>query len=181
MELPRGPQQGRATPQQAKQPTGPSQKQPFPADKAEAMQFSNDILQVIYDERTHDNIVQQLSQVDEQAGIGKGVGLIAGNLVGNRVADVRGQTGRKIEMKLVVDGVKAVITELGEIAEGEGFFTMQAADRKDALVASVGMLDQMGARKAGGQPTQAAPPQQPPGLPSAPQPGPGLPQGGTVQ
>ena len=149
MELPAAPQQGPAAPQ--------GQKKPFPADKSEAMQFSNDILQVIYDDRTHDGIVEQLSQVDEQAGIGNGVGIIAGNLVGNRVADVRGQTGRKIEMKLVVDATKAVITELGEIAEGEGFFEMAPADRKQAFVVTVNTLDKMGSRSARqgqGQPMQ---------------------------
>lgn len=142
-ELPRAGQQA----QQAGQ-----KKPPFPANKAEAMQFSNDILQVIYDERTHAGIVKQLSEVDEQTGIGTGVGLIAGNLVGNRVADVRGQTGRQLEMKLVVDGTKAVITELGEIADGEGLFTLSPEDRKQALIASVNILDKMGEGKQGGLP-----------------------------
>ena len=140
------------------QPVPQQGKKPFPATKAEALQFSNDILQVIYDERTHGGIVKQLSDVDEQAGIGNGVGIIAGNLVGNRVADVRGQTGRKLEMKLVVDGTKAVITELGEIADGEGLFTMSPEDRKQALITSINILDQMGSKKQPlGQAQPAAP------------------------
>lgn len=143
MELPAAAAQGQ---QQAAQRPG-GQKKPFPADRSEALQFSNDLLQVMYDDRTHAGIVKQLSDVDEQTGIGNGVGLIAGNIVGNRVSDVRGQTGRKIEMKLVVDGTKAVITELGEIAEGERLFAMTKEDRKQALITSVNMLDKMGSGK----------------------------------
>jgi hypothetical protein len=148
-------------PQQGQPTAAPQQgKKPFPATKAEALQFSNDILQVIYDERTHGGIVKQLSDVDEQAGIGNGVGIIAGNLVGNRVADVRGQTGRKLEMKLVVDGTKAVITELGEIADGEGLFTMSPEDRKQALITSINILDQMGSKKQPQGQAVPVPPQQ---------------------
>jgi hypothetical protein len=127
---------------------GPQQgqgKAPYPADAGEAKQFSNDILQILYDERTHANIVKQLSEVD-QGMTGKGVGLIAGHLVGNRVSDVRGQTGRKIEMRLVVDAVKAVIRELAEIAEGEEFFAMQGADKKEAFQVAISVLDQLGRR-----------------------------------
>jgi len=139
---------------------------PFPATKAEALQFSNDLLQVLYDERTHGNIVKQLSEVPQES-IGHGVGAIAGNIVGNRIADVRGQTRRKIEMKLVVDAVKAVITELGEIAEGEGFFELAPADRTIAFKTVVQMLDKMGARGAG-RSTPSGPQQAPPAAPSGP-------------
>ena len=137
-------------------------KKPFPATKAEALQFSNDLLQVLYDERTYPNIVKQLSDVPAES-IGNGVGMVAGNLVGNRIADVRGQTGRQIEMKLVVDAIKAVITELGEIAAGEGFFELNPEDRTVAFKTVVQMLDKMGTRSARGgppqQPGQAGPPQ----------------------
>ena len=143
-------------------PAQPQQNsKPFPATKAEALQFSNDLLQVLYDERTHGNIVKQWSEVPQES-IGPGVGAIAGNIVGNRIADVRGQTRRKIEMKLVVDAVKAVITELGEIAEGEGFFELAPADRTIAFKTVVQMLDKMGTRaKRQGGPSQGQPTQQP--------------------
>ena len=130
----------------AQPPAQPQQNtKPFPATKAEALQFSNDLLQVLYDERTHRNIVKQLSEVPQES-TGHGVGVVAGNIVGNRIADVRGQTRRKIEMKLVVDAIKAVITELGEIAAGEGFFELSPADRKTAFLTVVQMLDKMGTR-----------------------------------
>ena len=154
-EAPAGPTAGR--------PTQSQNAKPFPATKAEALQFSNDLLQVLYDERTHGNIVKQLSEVPQES-IGHGVGVIAGNIVGNRVADVRGQTGRKLEMKLVVDAVKAVITELSEIAEGEGFFTLAPADRKTAFITVVDMLDKMGTRAR----RQPMPPAQQPMPPAQP-------------
>jgi hypothetical protein len=132
-----------------KQPAEKSNK-PFPATKGEALQFSNDILQILYDERTHGNIVQQLDDV-KTVSVGKGVGLVAGHVVGNRVADVRAQTGRPLEMKLVVDAVIAVVKELGDIAAGEGFFEMTPDDQKISVKTAVQMLDQLKeqARNAG--------------------------------
>jgi len=150
------PQRAQDGPPQRAQDGPPQRGKPFPATKVEALQFSNDLLQVLYDERTHGNIVQQLSEVPQES-IGHGVGVIAGNIVGNRIADVRGQTRRKLEMKLVVDAVKAVITELGEIAAGEGFFELSPADRKTAFLTVVDMLDKMGTRSARGQGGPPAP------------------------
>jgi hypothetical protein len=121
---------------------GGKSRKPFPATKGEALQFSNDLLQILYDERTHANIVQQLDDVKDVA-IGKGVGIVAGHVVGNRVSDVRAQTGRPLEMKLVVDAVMAVVKELGEIAAGEGFFEMNPDDQKVAVKTAVQMLDQL--------------------------------------
>ena len=142
-QAPRQPQPGLPPkPNGQGQPVAEQSKKPFPATKGEAMQFANDLLQILYDERTHANIVQQLDDVKTVA-VGPGVGLIAGHLVGNRVADVRAQTRRQIEMKLVVDAVRAVVRELGEIAAGEGFFEMKPEEQKVAVRGAVQMLDKL--------------------------------------
>lgn len=147
MDLPMRQGQPTPAPQAQGQPTPAPQgrqrdSRPFPASKGEALQFSNDLLQILYDERTHANIVKQLDDV-RSVSIGPGVGLIAGHLVGGRIADVRAQTGRQIEMKLVVDAVQAVVRELGEIAAGEGFFEMTPDDQKVAVRSAVQMLDKL--------------------------------------
>jgi len=125
---------------------GGNSKNPFPESEAEALKFSNDILQVIHDERTHGNIVKQLDDVDDSAK-GQGVGVIAAHIVGNRVADVRGQTGRKIEMRLVVGALQAVVSELSAIAQDNKFFEMSPKEKQQALESSVAILDQMGKGK----------------------------------
>lgn len=144
MELPMAGQQPVQEQPMQEQPEKPvQQKGPYPSTRGEAMQFSNDILQVLYSEKIYPNILKQLDEISS-VDIGKGVGLVAGHLVGNRVQDVRGQTGRKIEMKLVVDGVQAVIGELAEIAERNQFFTMTPQQKKQALAIALKMLDEMG-------------------------------------
>lgn len=143
--MPQQEQQPRPQPQPGLPPKGQSaeqSKKPFPATKGEAMQFANDLLQILYDERTHANIVQQLDDV-KAVSIGQGVGLIAGHLVGNRVADVRAQTKRQIEMRLIADALRAVVRELGEIAAGEGFFEMTGDDQKVAVRTAARMLDKL--------------------------------------
>jgi len=134
-------------PQQA-QEQQPGGKGPFPSSRGEALQFANDMFQVIYSEKIYPNILKQLDDVST-VNIGNGVGLIAGHLVGNRVADVRGQTGRQIERRLLIDksgdgAIFAVIGELAEIAERNQFFKMTDAHKKQALATSLKILDDMG-------------------------------------
>lgn len=154
-----------AQPQQQEPQESPQQgKRPFPADKDEAMTFSNDLLEILHGEKTHQNIISQLSNVDE-SNKGDAVGIIAANIVGNRVADVRGQTGRKIEMKLVVNALKAVINETSEMGEDNGFFKMGPKDKGRAAKMAISILDKLGTgNKEQKQPQQAQPVQmQPPG------------------
>ena len=125
----------------------PQQKGPFPANRDEAMTFSNDILEILHGEKTHQNIIGQLSNVDEQ-NKGEAVGIISANLVGNRVADVRGQTGRKIEMKMVVNALKAVINETSEMGEDNGFFQMDPKAKGVAIKTAIGILDKLGSVEA---------------------------------
>jgi hypothetical protein len=145
-------QQPQAQPvQQGQQPQGQPAKNgkgPFPANRGEALQFANDLLQIIYSEKIFPNILQQLDDVNS-VDVGKGVGLIAGHLIGNRVADVRGQTGRQIERRLLIDksgdgAVFAVIGELAEIAERNQLFQMNDAQKKQALAVTLKVLDDMG-------------------------------------
>lgn len=134
----------------AMQQQAPQQEQannaPFPSSKEEAMKFSNDILQVLYSPETHSNIVAQLEQA-KGAPIGNSLGAIAGNVVGNRVADVRGQTGRKIEMGLLLGnkkkpgGLQKTIMEIADIAESNGIFKASDKDKSTALKTAVEMLD----------------------------------------
>ena len=123
-------------------------KGPFPASEGEAKQFSNDILQVLYDDKTHDNIVRQVSNIGDAEKV-EAVGMVAANIVGNRTGDVRAQTGRPIEMKLVVGAVQAVIGELAEIAENNGSFSMAPEERQGSLQSAITILDEMS--KGGGQ------------------------------
>jgi hypothetical protein len=115
-------------------------KGPFPSSHAEALQFSNDILQVLYDERTHGNIIKQLSNVGEPDKA-HSVGLIAANTVGDRVSDVRAQTGRPIEMELAVGAVESVVKELSTMAKGNGFFEMSPDEEQAAVKSSIETLD----------------------------------------
>lgn len=131
-------------PQQQVQPEQGQQqgggKGPFPSDQAEAMQFSNDILQVLYDERTHDNIIKQLSMVGDKDKT-HSVGVIAANVVGDRVTDVKAQTGRPIEMELAVGAVERVVGELMVMGKGNGFFEMTPEEEQAAVKASIDILD----------------------------------------
>jgi small ligand-binding sensory domain FIST len=97
----------------------------------------------MYDDRTHDNIVKQLKSIDESNKI-HGVGIIAGNIVGNRVADVKAQTKRPIEMKLVAGATQAVISELSEIAENSNMFSMSPKEKQASFREAINMLDQIG-------------------------------------
>ena len=120
-------------------------KGPFPRDKEEALKFSNDILQVMYDDQYHANLVKQLQNVDEQ-NKPHALGLMASNIIGDRVADVRAQTGKQVEMKLVIDGLKTVISELTGIAEDNKLFKTSPEEENAALRSSVETLDQIGAQ-----------------------------------
>lgn len=115
-------------------------KGPFPSSKDEALQFSNDILQVLYDENTHANIIKQLSNVGEVDKVNS-VGVIAANTVGDRITDVHGQTSRPIDMGLTVGAVKRVVAELATMAKGNGFFEMSPDDEKKAIKSSIDILD----------------------------------------
>ena len=144
----------------------PQQEKPsfFPANRAEAMKFRNDVMQVLYDERTHGGIVEQLQAVGNKD-IGQSLGMIAGNIVGNRVGDVRAQTGRSIEMKLVAGAVKAVVMELAEIAEDNGLFKTPPEEQKEAFQVAIQLLDELaknsqGQQQAPQQPQQQLPPMQ---------------------
>ncbi len=143
MQLPMQQPQQSLPQQPQQQPQGENQGKPFPSSSSEAVQFSNDILQVLYDERTHGNIVKQLSGSSDNPA--QGVGMVAANIVGNRVADVKAQTNRKIEMRLVVEALKdGVIPELAEIAENNGLFTMSEQDKAQATQTGITILDDMG-------------------------------------
>jgi len=149
MQLPmlQGQGQGQPQPQGQPSPQQPQQKGSFPSDAVEAKKFSNDILQVLYDDKTHGNIVNQLSGLEGDSVI-QGVGMTAANIVGNRVSDVRAQTGRQIEMKLVVGALKdAVIPELAQIATKNGFFEMSDKDKAQATQIGISILDDMGKGK----------------------------------
>ena len=124
-------QQGQAAVQQSKS---------FPGDRDEALKFSNDILQILNNEQIHNNLLEQMQDVGDNQKVHV-VGMLAGNLVGDRVADVRSKTGRPIEMRLVVDGLKSVIAELSSMAQEHGFFTMEENDQKMALKVAVDILD----------------------------------------
>lgn len=124
------------------QPQG-EQKAPYPSTREEAQQFSNDILQVLYDDKTHENIVKQLSNIDDETLV-QGVGMTAANIVGDRIGDVRSQTGRQIEMKLVVDAMEAVIPELIAIANTNEFFEMNEEQKTQARDVGIQILDEMG-------------------------------------
>ena len=129
------------------------------------MKFSNDILQILLTPQTRENIIHQLEQA-KGAPVGPSVGLIAANLVGNRVSDVVGQTGRKVEMGLLLGnkkkpgGVQATIMELADIAESNGIFKVSDKDKAEALRTAVGMLDSAG----GAAPQQGAAPSQQQGV-----------------
>jgi len=167
------PQQAPPQPPQQAQPGKKKNTKPFPENEAEARKFSNDILQVMYDDSTHANIVKQMESVTEDHKAHT-VSLITSNLIGDRLADVRAQTGRQIEKRLVIGGIQAVIKEISEIAEAQGMFEMSKQDMMESLAESVKVLDTMTMNKPQGQPQQGQPQQGPPqGMP------PGMPpQGG---
>lgn len=125
------------------QPQGQEQGKPFPATPAEAKKFSNDVLQVLYDERTHPRIVKQIEGLADlpQDVLGQGVGMIAAQLVGTRIADVRGQTGRPIEMRTALGALKAVIGEVSELAEDYGVAKVPPQAKAEAMDVGVEILD----------------------------------------
>lgn len=141
---PQGEMFGGGLPQDSPQesPQG-EQKPPYPSNNKEAQQFSNDILQVLYDDKTHESVVKQLSGIDDETAV-QGVGMIAANIVGDRVGDVISQTGRKVEMRLVVDAVQAVIPELIAIANKNDLFEMADEQKTQARDVSIQILDEMG-------------------------------------
>ncbi len=140
--LPAMGQEQQAQPQEAPQQAQPEQSgdKPFPSSQAEAMQFSNDILQTLYDDKTHENIIKQLSSVGENEKT-HSVGMIAANTVGDRVTDVKAQTGRPIEMELAVGAVERVVSELVEMAAGNGMFKMTPEEEQASVKASLDILD----------------------------------------
>jgi hypothetical protein len=135
-----GQQQGQPQEQAQQQPQQQQGKGPFPASQEEALQFSNDILQILYDERTHGNIIKQLSIASETEKV-HAVGMVAANTVGERVADVKAQTGRPIEMELAVGAVESVVKELTTMAKGNGFFELSKEEEQAAIKTSIEMLD----------------------------------------
>lgn len=155
------PQQGS---QQGSQQGTQQEKPSFPATQEEEKKFSNDILEVLVNEKIYNNTVSQLEQLKE-GDRGQGVGMIAGQLVGNRLADVRGQTGRKLKMRVAIDATKATIRGIAGIARENQLFEMKKEEMQTALKTSVEMLD--GASSNGKtqqgqqQPQQAQPQQQP--------------------
>ena len=140
MEMPMAPQQQQQG-QQHPIPQGQQGQKPFPSDYGEAKQFSNDLKQVLYDDTTHDNIIKQISRVGEDKP--QGVGMIVANVIGDRVGDVRAQSNRPIEMKLVAGAARMVIEEIAEIAENSGAFEMAPEEKQGAMEIAVSILDDM--------------------------------------
>lgn len=135
--------QGQAQqPQGQGQPAQGGQQEPFPADKAEALQFSNDILQILVDPQVHTNNIKGLSQIEEAHKV-EGIALMASNLVGDRVTDVKAQTGRPIEMRLAIGAIRSVVDEFAETAEGEGFFSMSVPEKQQSIQRAAETLDNM--------------------------------------
>lgn len=168
MELPGTQQVPQQQPQQA--PQQAKSNKPFPANKEEALKFSNDILQILVDEKIYANTVKQLESIKD-VDKGQGVGMIAGQIVGNRVADVRGQTKRKLKMGLVVGAVQATIKGIASIAKENQVFEMKKEQYKVALKTAIGMLDNAGAKQqAQPQQTPQQTPQQAPQQPQQQQP-----------
>ena len=126
--------------EQPQQPVQQEQVKSYPASEAEAMQFSNDLMQVMYDEKTHGNIIKQLSSVGEKDKT-HSVGMIAANVVGDRITDMKGQTGRPIEMEYTVKGVERVVNELASIAQGNGVFEMSEGEEQKAVEGAIQILD----------------------------------------
>ena len=118
-------------------------QQPFPATPAEAMQFSNDMLEAFTSDQIEANLTQQLQSMPEQER-DKALGVMAGQFVGSMVANVRGQTGnRPFEMDLVLGAVRATINELAEMGADVGInFTNQ--EKAGAMDFAVRILDQAG-------------------------------------
>ena len=148
-----GPDQGQPQPsgnpgRLTQQPAHGSGKPPYPANQAEALKFSNDIFQILYDKRTYPGILKQL-QSAVGTPLGHALALIASNIIGGRVADVVGQTGRQVEMKLVSDAIQSVVLQLGEIADRNKLFEVSDQDVKQAITETAKMIDQMG-NSAGG-------------------------------
>lgn len=107
----------------------PAQQQPaqqngkgkaFPQNRAEALKFSNDMLEVLYNEEINNNLVKQIASLPKQVPAETGIGMIAAQLLGNRFADVRAQTGRPIDIRYAAGAANAVATEIVGIAEKLG-------------------------------------------------------------
>ena len=148
MELPMMQQaQQESAPQQGA--AQPNNKETFPASKEEAMKFSNDIAQIMYTEKIYDNTVNQLENIKE-IDKGTGMGTIAGQIVGNRLADVRAQTGRKIDMRFAMEAIKATTKTLVEMARDNKIFEPTRDDVKKSLQTSVKIIDRMSMPKKQG-------------------------------
>jgi hypothetical protein len=123
----------------------------FPSGPDEERKLSNDLLQVLYDERINANIISQIESIPDQVPLGHGLGIIAAQLLGNRFGDVFAQTGRQIDVSTAARATQAVVGEIVGLAAIAGR-EIAPEDAQLALRTTIEALDQMaGTGQAPGQ------------------------------
>jgi len=172
------PQPGQPQPGQP-QPGQPQPGQPdnggeiYPANPKEAIIFANNIMDSIYRGGAESPVVNQITSMPQEVPPEKGIGMIAGKIVGDMLIQLRG-TGRKPAMKIVMGAIDKTISELIEIGETAGVPGISAEIKEPSMAIATNMIDS--ASKNEGQPGQ-----QQPGQPQPGQPGPGQQQEAPIQ
>lgn len=144
------------------QPGQMAQPQPgvFPASPDEERKLSNDLLQVLYDERINANIMRQIESIPDQVPLGRGLGMIAAQVLGNRFGDVVAQTGRQIDVGTAARATQAVVGEIVGLAAIAGR-EIAPETAQEALRTAIDTLDDAAGTKGIDQPGQAMPTGQP--------------------
>ena len=164
-------------PGQQPQSPGPGQQQqgqpqqeksgPYPSTPEEAVRFANNIMEEIYRGGAEGPNIEAIMNLPEDMPPEKGIGMIAGKIVGDMIGQLRA-TNKRPAMKIALGAIRKTVDELIEIAQAAGKEGITPEMAEPAIAVATQLIDEMsgGAPQQGQQPGQQQPagpsPQQPP-------------------
>lgn len=126
----------------------------YPKDKTEVEKFVSGMLMLIHSEQSQQQMMQQLS--NENIPIEVRIGNAVSQIVTVMLAKVKKQSGRKPNIKLILNAIQAAVKEIAAMAKIAGFPSTPEQRKKAAGIA--GDLIESG-QVGGGQQQQQSPEQ----------------------
>jgi len=152
------------SPGQRQQPAqqGGGQGGAYPDKPQEAFKFANNIMEELWRDGENSKWIKKLTSMPSNMPIEQGIGVIAGQLVGEMLGQLR-SSGRRPTMKLALGAVQTVVSELVEVGNASGMEIPEGVEEPATAVATKIIDDTTnGAKEAQGKMSQGGGQQQQP-------------------